>query len=306
VKWISHANIKIKMPRSELYDKIYYSQTDRESRAIFGARDFNTNAVYLTITDGELVEDHWIHLREPTIVLHRYTNRVTHIIFIGIEKSIERLDLFINSVSWKMLRHLDILEPTRTVIPTTLLKSPKISIAAKIINFDVFKETVLGYFYKHTMIWMDHEHTKITTDQYERGLVSNLRYQKWFENNEYSITSKISVARTTGAMILEGEELICEPVKFRRGRIIGKSLFTDTSAQFSPGQFEYKVVIKPNDIRYQFIPTYDTVIYYGKSMKEVNIENLIKCQLLSRSNVIVLLNDDKERDKLSALVSLDV
>ena len=292
------------MNRSDLFCKIYYGETDEHARELFGIRENNSNPSYLTITDGSLMSEYWIHVDENCKALEKFAEKTTHIIFIGKETNLEKLDHMISQISWKRLRKLDRIDAERTEIPKDTLFQPPIYLCKKIEDMSKFKDLMLSYFFGHTMIWMDHDH--VSPKNLELGIVKSLRGKKWFSEQPFSFTSKIESIRTNTSVVIQGEEFICHRPSHKQSRINGTSVLTETSKLFHMTQIDYKILLMPEEDRYIYEPLYDVVLYYAKHRKIVNMENVIKCQLMSRSRVILLVQDDEERKRLSSFKVLDV
>lgn len=292
---------------SELFEKITtrFPGQDDKDMLLFGRKDWNSNRIELHITDSVLENiDDEVHLHEDPYILERYKDHISHIIFHGSDdqKNLELLDRFISSVQWKRLRDLHI-TPARftpidyaTPISTTYLCS-------EIKDLSKLKEHVLQYFIGHTMIWLDHNH--VSPENYERGLISSLRQNRHFYKAPFSVRTKIQQKRQGSSVILFDEEFICSALRSRTS-LNGTSVITGVSTAFTYKQVNFYLVIKPTENRTIFEPIYDTVIYYGKKLKEVNMDNLKRCQLLAKKRVIILLSDEKEREKLSQFKVLNV
>jgi hypothetical protein len=144
------------------------------------------------------------------------------------------------------------------------------------------------------MIWLDHVHKKITPEIYEGSLVSALWEKKYFHQNKFSVTSRISVPRRSGTFVIQGEEFLCSRLERRMG-VYGTSIITGNVHTFTTRDVNFKVLYDKRARPGMFEPLYDTVIYYAKDLKHIDKVNLRRCQILAKSWVIIILTDEKAR-----------
>lgn len=284
------------MTFSELFDKIYHRlpNEDAKSKLLFGVKDFNTNPITLTIVDGILDDiDTQIHLFEDASVLKKYKDSVSHIVFIGEEKRLEHLDHFINTVTWKRLRDLQVVTPIYAEIslePVTC----STRLCAECTDLSKLKALVLSYFMGHTMIWLDYVHKSISPQKYEGGLISELWKRRYFNKNNFSACSNISVPRKAGNLVIQGEEFLCSKLERRMG-VYGTSIITGNTNTFDMRDVSFRVIYDRHARPGIFEPLYDTVIYYAKNLKEIDKDNLQRCQVLAKKYVIIILTDENAR-----------
>lgn len=284
------------MPFSELFNKIYnrLPGEDEKSRLLFGVRDYNSNDITLTIVDNIMDDpETQVHLFEDPTCLKKYTSTVSHIIFIGEERNLEHLDHFINTMTWKRLRNLEIVTPVYTTIHDQTITC-NTRLCAECADLSKLKSLILSYFMGHTMIWLDYVHRKITPEAYEGSLISSLWERKYFHKNSFSITSRITVPRRSGTFVIQGEEFLCSKMERRVG-VYGTSVITGNVHTFTSRDVNFKVIYDKKARPGMFEPLYDTVIYYAKDLKHIDKENLRKCQVLAKSWVIIILTDEEAR-----------
>lgn len=261
--------------------------------------------VTLVVTDSILHDPRWIHLNEDAVVLKQFCKKVTHIHFIGRVENVKQLGYFLENVEWEQLCSIRRENPMQTKVSPDLWKILSLKLCAEITSMTELTSMISDLFIGHTMIWLDHVHVKTTPERFQSGIVNKLKQRRYFHRNKFSVTSYKSVSRIGHAVVIMNEEFICHPIE-RKGRMTGYSLISDTDYTFGYMDCCIKTVITPFEKRDIFEPIYDRIIYYPSNLADIDRENLAKCQLLAKQDVVILMKNGPERDKLNTLQVLNI